>query len=242
MTDLVDNSASLHELVGVVNLIIPTIQRLNSIVYNPYTPSKVTADRMPEQRSHFLGLIPEAVRKTVRFGKILVQCMSTRRFGNGEEVIAAHIIPCKTSPAIFNELHLTIADSNSTRNILFLSANIEDAFDRLQLSFISKDRLHPKSLVMKIWDNSIRDMAIYDGSKFKIGEFEGCLIALNGHNPFFRCLSYQAMLAWGLTVSGGISHFEKPDSFGTPEGASFLSQHLVALRIGKAEEGEDDDA
>ena len=50
------------------------------------------------------------------------------------------------------------------------------------------------------------------------------------------------MMVWELTVIGGTSRFDTQDSFGTPEGASFLNQHLVALRIAKAEEGEDDDS
>ena len=125
-------------------------------------PSKVTEQRIPEQRAYFLGLVPEVRRKKVKSGKkILVQCMASRKFGNGDEIVAAHIIPCKSSPAILNELHLRIADANSPRNVLFLATNIVHAFDRLQLSFISKDQLHPKSLVMKIWDNSIRNIAIY---------------------------------------------------------------------------------
>ena len=54
-------------------------------------------------------------------------------------------------------------------------------------------------------------------------------------------LSYQGMLAWENTVSGRTSDFKNTDPFGSSEGALCLEQHIVALRIAKAKEGEDND-
>ena len=51
---------------------------------------------------------------------------------------------------------------------------------------------------MQIWDNRCRELPIYEGSKRKIGEFDGHVLNLGRHQPFRRALSFQAYQAYLL--------------------------------------------
>eukprot|EP01036_Dinobryon_divergens_P028472 gene28472-37422_t len=81
------------------------------------------------------------------------------------------------------------------RNGLWLARNIEKSFDTLRLSFVPQDILHPRTLILVIWDEDTRMTPIWDVHQDLIGQYEGCSLQLGGHEPFRRALSYQAYLA-----------------------------------------------
>ena len=224
---VVENNSSVSS--KALNVVLPVIQALLVKTMNPYTSSKVsTAECLEYQRTHFANLIP---RNVIVGQPQLVQCMISGVFGDGKQVIAAHLIPCKTDPLVLDLLNLKLTDVNSMRNILFLSKNIEVAFDRLKLSFVPQDLLHPNTLVMKVWDQSITDSFIFDDSTVRIGDLEGRPLLLGSHQPFLRCLSSQALFAWQRVHCSGLTQDPRPEPFGSPEGKSILEQHRVAMKV-----------
>lgn len=123
--------------------------------------------------------------------------------------------------------------------MLFLARNIEDNYDKLKLSFIPVNVLNPKTLMLKIWDDSIKHTPIFNGSARTIGDCEGETLSLNGHEPFFRCLSFQAMLTWEESRGSGSSH-AMPSSFGNEEDSTIFNQHEAALRMAKGTESDEE--
>jgi hypothetical protein len=85
------------------------------------------------------------------------------------------------------------------------------------LSFIQKSALDT-SLILKIWDDSIRTQPIWPGSDLTIGEFDGTALNLSlpvmlyDLQPFRRCLSYQALMAF-MANSKFSEIFSPPDDF-----------------------------
>ena len=116
----------------------------------------------------------------------------------------AHILPRKTTKHICGSLGMSKTDLNSHRNLLFLSYNIEAAFDAMRISFVPQDVLHD-ALVMKIWDESVRDEPIFLNSTTTIGEFEDRALnffvegsdgVTRENRPFRRCFAYQALMCY----------------------------------------------
>jgi hypothetical protein len=182
--------------------IIPFVSRINARLNNPWTPSKVTGTR----DDHFRNNLKRHLGMTSNN----IPCMLTQQVGNGEQVCGAHILPCKTAEFIYVDLSMTVEpidvehpdlprvdDLNSPRNGLFLAKNVEREFDLLRLSFVPKDVLHPNQFKMVIWSDKSRNVPIWEGHAHKIGQYEGCTLILNGHDPFRRALSFQAYQAHG---------------------------------------------
>ena len=116
----------------------------------------------------------------------------------------AHILPRKANKHICGRLGMSNTDLNNNRNLIFLCYNIEAAFDAMRISFVPQDVLHD-TLIMKIWDESVRNEPIFSGSESTIGEFEER--ALNSfvegsdgtsreNRPFRRCFAYQALMCY----------------------------------------------
>jgi hypothetical protein len=186
----------------------------------------VTAISLRSQRRNFAQKIKSVPRREVTTKgteSLLLSCMVTGEFGNGDEVVCAHILPRSSDQAIFENLALTIEDANSPRNVLFLSKNIELAFDKCRVSFVQQDLLHPKTLIFTINDPTAREEPIFQGSAKLMKDFEGQPLQLYDHNPFMRCLSYHAYLAHSqfARTSG-----PPPAEYGSP-GSPF---HLVRTR------------
>ena len=120
---------------------------------------------------------------------------------------------------------MTLADLNSSRNGLWLARNIEKAFDKLKLglSFVPQDILHPLTLKMVAWDDAVRETPIWDTNSDVIGQYEGCPLHLDGHNPFRRALSYQAYMAHNHYLKKPLPIDKDPclPEFGTPPPAFF---------------------
>jgi hypothetical protein len=130
-----------------------------------------------------------------------VKCALTGLRG---KITMAHILPRRTKNFIRKNLCLAQTDMDSHRNLVFLCANIEKAFDAMKISFVPQDVLHD-ALIMKIWDESVRRDPIFDGSTKKIGEFEhralnfsvvGSDSMTREYAPFRRCFAYQALMCF----------------------------------------------
>ncbi len=163
--------------------IVPFIARVNNRLFNPYSPSKITGTRDDQ----FRAILKKHFGHTKKNNNI--KCMLTRRFGNGDQVCAAHILTASSDEDIYSSLGMNFADLNSPRNGLWLARNVEKAFDALLLSFIPRDVLHPLSLALIIWDDDARMTPIWDDHQDLIGQYEGCSLQLHRHKPFRRALS-----------------------------------------------------
>lgn len=57
--------------------------------------------------------------------------------------------------------------------------------------------------VLKIWDETAREIPIFEGSDLLIGQFEGWLLIVRpGYALFRRCLSYQSLWAAAKHLGG----------------------------------------
>ena len=96
--------------------------------------------------------------------------------------------------------------------MLLLSWCIEEAFDRLRISF-SAHPLQNDVFVMKVWDDSVRNELIWEGAQVlavegdnTIGYYEGASLILALPNsttrlqPFKRALSYQEFMCFAQTT------------------------------------------
>jgi hypothetical protein len=112
-------------------------------------------------------------------------------------VVLAHILPRSVSVDEQRFLGLDKFSIDNIRNTLLLCKGIEAAFDRKDLSFVPSDNpFSPNRFKMKIWNEAIKTMPIFEGSTQTIGDFDDAGLNLNVggnlHSPFRRCLSYQA--------------------------------------------------
>ena len=140
--------------------------------------------------------------------------MVSGHVGTGDQVCAAHIVPCSSDASKLAFIGLTIDDVNSPRNGLFLAKNVEVAFDKLQLSFI-KTMLFYDRLYLKIWDDSCRSVPIWPGhTTLTIGDLDGRELVLGPHRPFKRALSYRTYQAYLRCT-----YVEKvmPEPYGPPD-------------------------
>jgi hypothetical protein len=125
----------------------------------------------------------------------------------GNRVICAHIMPhylenINSRHLVKHELMLARIgmfrkDIASNRNLLFLAAPIEKAFDNLQLCFIPQESKADSGYVVKIVDSRCKGIEIFEGSEKTIGDFDGLPVDWFGHDPFKTALgvhAYQAHL------------------------------------------------
>ncbi len=177
--------------------------------HNLWTPSIVSCRRNDDFRAE--------LKKHLGYSrKAKVSCMVTKLKGNGEQVIAAHIVPCSSSPLKLKYIGMGKDDVNNVRNGLFLAFGIEKAFDKLQISFIKSHPLKDE-LYLRIWDDECRTTPLWEGHQQTIGDFDGRPLLLGSHNPFKRCLSYQAYQAH-LNI---YANEDTPLYFGTPTNSDF---------------------
>mmetsp|Transcript_19027 Transcript_19027/g.27254 ORF Transcript_19027/g.27254 Transcript_19027/m.27254 type:complete len:125 (-) Transcript_19027:2827-3201(-) len=80
-----------------------------------------------------------------------VSCQVSGVVSNGHQVIAAHLIPCKSPDILFTEVGLLPRQINEGINGLLLALNIERAFDHKQVCFVQHP-LHMDTIVMKVLD------------------------------------------------------------------------------------------
>jgi hypothetical protein len=199
---------------------------------NLYSKSALGSDTMSDRGKTFRNNLLESLGYSKKKRKIGYPCMVTKISGDGECVVAAHIAPARSRVKYLRNIGLTEEDVNSSRNGLLLSKNIEIAFDRLQLSFIrgpvaDLTGLPRDGFTMKIWDDDCRDTFIWNGSKKRIGEYDGKQLLLGSHNPLKRVLSYQAYTAFlhfrhvlNVTVS-------EPSEFGSDNASNYYKNRKL---------------
>ena len=175
-----------------VTAVIPYLLSKSVESENFWSASKLSVDRDTTFRKRLKRQLGYARDDEVR-------CMVTGILGGGSEVIAAHIIPRATEPRLLRVFDMKKEDLNDCRNGLFLTANIEKAFDKLELSFVKSENPLEISLRLKIWDDKCKSIPLFSGCARTIGEYDGAVLNLsskNGagvsHRPFKRGLSYQA--------------------------------------------------
>ncbi len=124
------------------------------------------------------------------------KCMLTGVEGN---MTLAHIFPFsgRKNAQAMSLLQLTPEKLNTYGNLLLLASNIEIAFDQLKVSFVPAVGNGLESVfVLRIWDNSVRLMPIFDGSLHLIGDYDGQALTFNkDHQVFKRCFAFQSMWA-----------------------------------------------
>lgn len=166
------------------------------------------------------------------FGKLgltndTAQCWLTGEVGS---VKVAHIIPDSADTYVLNRLGLrqdfkNNLDSDQRLNFMILDSSLEEAFDKLELSFIIKDRLHTSSFILKIWDDAVRNGPL--------GRYEGCGLNVPvGVSLSRRALSYQALMAYIHNKLKYPDHtpMDEPVDFSSEyEGRDEYRKYLVSL-------------
>ena len=121
------------------------------------------------------------------------------------------------------------SDVSNVRNGLLLCKGIEEAFDRLQLSFVKSNPLS-MDLFLKIWDDSCRSNPLYPGSTILIGGFDGSRLDLSAHKPFLRALSFQAYQSYLVYKNQTMS--VAPAEYGSdPECEYFKGRELLKSAV-----------
>jgi hypothetical protein len=173
-------------------------------------------------------------------------CMVTGIPGNGEAVIAGHIIPRSTRKPILTHLGIEITDVNKPNNGVFWVKGIEDAWEKLALSFVKSNPLEDK-YYMHIWDDSVRNTPLYKDSDKTVGEYNGAELCLGQHVVMKRGISYQAYQAY-LHNSPSDALLRSQCLYGTPEKYPYQTEMELMRRayLGDVEDevtgqGEDDD-
>ncbi len=121
-----------RHIARVDEIILPMVVNLSVTAHNPWTPSVLSGTRDPNFR--------QILTNALGHGRT-AQCMVSGLMGNGEQVIAAHIIPSASNELVMSDLGLSVHDLNDVRNGLFLAVEIERAFDKLQISFVKSNPL-----------------------------------------------------------------------------------------------------
>jgi hypothetical protein len=224
-----------------LDMLIPIVCNYSVASSNPWTPSKVSGGRSETFRATLMT--------SLRFKNSKKQrpvCMVTGTRGGGDVVIAGHIIPCSTDKKILSHLGIEVTDVNKPKNGIFWVKGIEDAWEKLALSFVKSNALQDK-YYMHIWDESVRDTPLYKDSKRTLGEFVGAELCLDRHVVMKRGLSYQAYQAY-LQNSSTDELLGSQCLYGTPE--KYPYQTTIELMrknyLGDVEDevtgqGEDDD-
>jgi hypothetical protein len=197
-------------------VILPMVVNLSLQQHNLWTSSRVSGTRDHNLRQSLKTALGYSKKAKVR-------CMATRKEGNGEQVIGAHILPCCSDEVRLKSLGLKLEDLKSTRNGLFLADGVEKAFDTLKISFV-KTNLLQDSLHLKIWDKSCFNTPLWEGCEETIGDFDDAVLNLEKHSPYLRALSYQAYQA---CIHNVVGKDETPCFYGTPGDYPFCEQLTV---------------
>jgi hypothetical protein len=179
--------------------LIPFVCEISLKDCNLWTPSKTGLVTDEKYRAN---LMKEMGYSSNPKDRRLPVCMVSGLYGSGEKVVCGHIVPHRSDRDKSKALGLTDAEINSNKNLVFWARGIENAYEHLQLSFIriveTVDGELRECFAMKIFDDSIRNLPLWDGCKNIIGEFEGCSLKLtskfnnNRHEVLKRGLSFQA--------------------------------------------------
>jgi hypothetical protein len=182
----------LRRILESYEVMLPMMVNMSVSYHNLWTSSRVSVAGTPDHnlRSQLKMELRYADKANTK-----VKCMVSNLKGNGDQVIAAHILPCASAPVKLVKLGLKKKDLQSSRNGLFLAKELERAFDSLKISFVKSNTLR-EALYMKIWDDDCRKTRLWEGCKHTIGDYDGAELKLGSHEPFRQAISYQAFQAF----------------------------------------------
>ncbi len=157
---------------------------------NLWTKTQIGSEKTQRDnnfRHQFLENLGYNPKKRKKYG-----CMVSGEEGNGDRVVVAHIAPAVSEYSKLAKIGLTPGDVSSPRNGLLLCANIENSYNKLQLTFVKDKNIFSSQLVVKIWDSQCLNIPLWNGSTKFIGQYDGSKLNLGEHKPFMRALSYHA--------------------------------------------------
>lgn len=189
-----------------LNRIIPVVCELSMNDANLWTPSVISGGRGNHYRKHLM--------KEMKHKKQAL-CMVTNKRGNGDQVICAHLIPCKAPQHKINRLSIHINQLNSSPNTVFWCKGIETMYETLQASFVQLNPLRD-TLHLKLWTEEAKNTPIWKGSSVTLRKFDGAPLQLNGHCIWKRALSFQAFEAFIHSSEKGSASVGITTLFATP--------------------------
>ena len=157
--------------------------------------------------------------------KVRLQCMASCVWSyDPRKIVACRILPKSTSRNILDSLGLTRADINSPRNMLLLARNIQRSFEMQKLTFLlDEDGMTTEMGLcfrLKIWDSTIKDKPIFNGSKMTIGDCDGKMFRFYSDEniPFVRALSLHAQRTYERAKDKGYieDNEPRPAEYGSP--------------------------
>jgi len=170
--------------------------------------------------------------ETKASGGIIAKCCLTGIIGDRNVVTNAHLLP-RNAPAHFLD-ELGFKDVDDIRNMVILCNNIDKAFEEKRLCFLA-DENRPRSFVLKIWDEKIKDKLVFNGDAEHrtIGSYSGrSMIFAEGKTPFSRVLSLHAQCSYETAKKNNWINVDepKPNEYGTPLQDDFLSFRKLGER------------
>ena len=215
--DISSIRATVAEVMTPFQLLIPILGKVVAHHYNPY--ERGFSDGTGEK--DYRAKLQEAVYGD---SKAPIFCMVTsiadadNPCPKAEYIVAAHILPSKTTRLVTEILEMSLEDIQSVKNGLFLCKAIQQSFDNLSLSFVPIDLLHPNKYKMVIWKEACKKKFVIEGRGEQIGAYENSELNVQHLRPFRRALSYQAFLAHDNLSPDDKEKFRTraPDYFGIP--------------------------
>jgi hypothetical protein len=136
--------------------------------------------------------------------------MVSGKLGGPKQVIAAHVMPHSAKVDTLEYAGISRDEVNSARNCILLAVEIENAFDRLDVSFVPLDLMHQSRFLLKVWTprglqpgcirkghpGDVRSVALWPGCSSSIGDFEGVELFCGANSVLKRALSFQAWHAY----------------------------------------------
>ena len=142
-------------------------------------------------------------------------CMISGVRGSAAQIICGHIVGVSnTDEKKLAYLQMKSTDLNEPNNLVFWARGFDEAYEKMQLSFIKSNPLRD-ALFLHIWDDSIREKPIYPDAVEKMGYYEGMELKSNGHVIIRRGLSYHAYLAC-LKHQNLDGELMRPSLYGSP--------------------------
>ena len=135
------------------------------------------------------------------------QCCVSGEWGEGREVVVAHLLPKRSDHVWLDRLE--IDDVDNYRNLVLLAYEIENAFDHQQLCFVPQNVHGGTEMVLRILDDKIREKHIHPKSKRTIGEYHGEPMKFNFllnpglKRPFSSVLSLHTLKSYELAKKKG---------------------------------------
>jgi len=146
-----------------VKSMLDEVRRHQLIDMNPY----FKLDREPRNQEH-RGDMVQVFYPSDGNKKIKVTCFFTP--AEGTDVIAAHILPFCSCSNVLHQLGWQRSDLDKAKNCLFMTTNMEKAFDSLQLSIVAEQRDNEELFVVKFFDPDAKNYKIFEGSPYTIYE------------------------------------------------------------------------